>query len=281
MNSSEYIAPFNIEKGGLVSEFQTIRIGTRQCPPCYTYGPTLRPVHLLVFINSGKGLSVINNNRYELSAGDTILVPSESVAFLKADSDDPWEYYWIAFSGTRTDMVVAQLRAFSQDGYILHGLTISNYTRAINRGAALDSLGNANSNFFFSNSVLLEIFGLLALEVNINSKRNRNGLAYEIRQYIDLKYPTKLRLTDVAARFNIHPGYMTRLFREEFGITPKKYLQTLKLTKACQLLRETDHSILVISMSLGYDDQLAFSKAFHKVYGRSPSAYRSDAHPHG
>ena len=81
-------------------------------------------------------------------------------------------------------------------------------------------------------------------------------------------------LKDVARSFGIHPNYMTRTFHEKFGISPKKYLMDMKLKKACRLLTTTTLSIAVISSSLGFDDQLAFSRIFRKEYGNAPSEYR-------
>ena len=67
---------------------------------------------------------------------------------------------------------------------------------------------------------------------------------------------------------------MTRTFHEKFGISPKRYLMELKLKKACRLLTTTTLPIVMISGSLGFDDQLAFSRIFRKEYGESPSDYR-------
>lgn len=48
----------------------------------------------------------------------------------------------------------------------------------------------------------------------------------------------------------------------------------LKLKKAFRLLTTTELPISLISSSLGFDDQLAFSRLFKKEFSDSPSAYR-------
>ena len=48
----------------------------------------------------------------------------------------------------------------------------------------------------------------------------------------------------------------------------------LKLKKACRLLTTTTLPIAVIAGSLGFDDQLAFSRIFRKEFGEAPSVYR-------
>lgn len=50
----------------------------------------------------------------------------------------------------------------------------------------------------------------------------------------------------------------------------------LKLKKAGRLLDTTELPVAMISSSLGFEDQMDFSKTFRKKYGMSPSAYRQE-----
>lgn len=105
---------------------------------------------------------------------------------------------------------------------------------------------------------------------------DRFVLADEIRYYLEMKYSEKVRMTDIARSFGIHPNYMTRVFRDRFGVTPKHFLLTLKMDKACRLLKTTSLPVSMISDTLGFDDQLSFSKAFRRMYQVSPTGYREN-----
>ena len=59
-------------------------------------------------------------------------------------------------------------------------------------------------------------------------------------------------------------------------MSPQQFLLKFRITKACEMLSNTDLSINSISYSCGYANQLAFSKAFRKVTGNSPSSYRKE-----
>ncbi|WP_259317106.1 MULTISPECIES: helix-turn-helix transcriptional regulator [Megamonas] len=74
--------------------------------------------------------------------------------------------------------------------------------------------------------------------------------------------------------FIIIPYYLTRIFHEKFHLSPKQYIMQLKLKKARSLLITTELSISIIASSLGFDDQLAFSRTFKKEFSISPSMYR-------
>ncbi len=59
-------------------------------------------------------------------------------------------------------------------------------------------------------------------------------------------------------------------------MTPKQFLTKRKIDKACQLLSDTDLPVGMIAQTLGFDDQMAFSKVFKKHMELSPSAFRQE-----
>ena len=75
---------------------------------------------------------------------------------------------------------------------------------------------------------------------------------------------------------------MIRYFKASLGTTPTKYILEFKAMKARELLyNQPDLDIKDISMILGFDDQLYFSRMFKKVTGETPTEfrYRSNNYP--
>lgn len=68
--------------------------------------------------------------------------------------------------------------------------------------------------------------------------------------------------------------YCSTKFHEVVGISFKEYVIKRKLTKAALELRETDQRIIDIAVKYGFSSNEAFSRAFHKNYGYSPSKFR-------
>ena len=58
------------------------------------------------------------------------------------------------------------------------------------------------------------------------------------------------------------------------GSSYRRLLGAARLKRSFALLRETNLSIMDISLSLGYSDQANFTRAFVRWYGQSPSAVR-------
>ena len=66
------------------------------------------------------------------------------------------------------------------------------------------------------------------------------------------------------------------IFRRKMFISPQEYLMKIKMSKGRELLINTDLPIHVISQSIGYENQMTFSKMFKREYGLSPENYRKD-----
>ncbi|MBI9013735.1 MAG: PocR ligand-binding domain-containing protein [Clostridiales bacterium] len=92
--------------------------------------------------------------------------------------------------------------------------------------------------------------------------------------YIDEHFHEKIYLDDMAYRCNISPSYFSRIFKRELGLTYSSYINKMKVSKAKELLEETNLPIINISLDLGYDDCGYFIKIFKKNYGITPANYR-------
>ena len=63
-------------------------------------------------------------------------------------------------------------------------------------------------------------------------------------------------------------------FEKVIEKSPKEYLTGFRIRQACNLLEHSDLSITAIANSVGFENNLYFSKAFHKAKGMSPKNYR-------
>ena len=269
----EYIDTFKSLPDKKLADFEVINIGYEQCSKGYGYGPHIRPYNLIHFITKGEGRLDINGISFSLKSGDAFIIPAEQVSYYQADSYNPWEYYWIGFTGTGADNFFSELLNATDEHFTIRNIDTSLYAKEIAKCKYLDTVNAANH--YMAGSILFKICSLLAEDVLSSSIKNHKlTIPQQVKFYLDAKYTEKIALNELADLFHIHPNYLTRAFKAEYNITPKQYLLNLKLTKATQLLSTTDMPINAIASSLGYEDQLSFSKAFHERFGISPSRYR-------
>ena len=97
-----------------------------------------------------------------------------------------------------------------------------------------------------------------------------------------------------ASRFaqfvNISPSRLHQLFKDETGLPPAKYLHSLRLQQARQILETSYLSVKEVMAKIGVRDESHFVRDFKKVYGLTPARYRDqfmncllekDVQPHG
>ncbi len=87
----------------------------------------------------------------------------------------------------------------------------------------------------------------------------------------------KWTVADLAASRNVSVSLLDDRFREVLGVPPSRYLTGWRMHVAQDLLASTDLGVASIAHRVGYDSEEAFSRAFKRGHGVSPSAWRSDA----
>ena len=74
---------------------------------------------------------------------------------------------------------------------------------------------------------------------------------------------------------NVSSFYLSKLFKEEKGVTFINFITDKRLEEAQKLLKETNLSIKEITAKIGYNDQNYFSRIFKNKYGITPSEART------
>lgn len=90
------------------------------------------------------------------------------------------------------------------------------------------------------------------------------------------EFDRDLTLEDLAARVFLSPNYLSILFKKEMNIGMNKYLNNLRLEKACSLLRNTNMKVIDISKYIGFDNPSYFNRLFKNTYGLTPSTFREE-----
>lgn len=96
-----------------------------------------------------------------------------------------------------------------------------------------------------------------------------------IREFIDERFAEDLAVSDLAAIAETSRWHFSRAFRNEVGLSPKRYLLKRRVDEAAALLLRTDMSIGEIANVTGFSTQSHLGSAFRQMRGMSPHEYRS------
>jgi two-component system, response regulator YesN len=104
-------------------------------------------------------------------------------------------------------------------------------------------------------------------------------LIKKVRLYIERNYTnSELSLQSIAEEFKISLSYLSRLFKQEMGMSFIDYLIKVRISKAIKLMNDPQVKIYEIADEVGYSSQHYFCAAFKKLLGVSPSEYRQREH---
>ncbi|MCD6023340.1 MAG: AraC family transcriptional regulator [Fibrobacteria bacterium] len=93
-------------------------------------------------------------------------------------------------------------------------------------------------------------------------------------RHIMSNYGKEIEPSELAALAGMPLQRFTRRFKQEFQVTPARYLAAVRLNAACRLLTGSDKSILTVSQEAGFHDHSFFTKQFVKQKGMTPKEYR-------
>lgn len=101
--------------------------------------------------------------------------------------------------------------------------------------------------------------------------------AQRIMAYMDKHYMQDLSLEHLAGLMDLHPHYISRLFKKETGDNFVNYLNGLRIREAKRLLIQHQHlTVQAVGQRVGFESNHYFSKVFKKFTGVTPGAYREE-----
>ncbi len=227
------------------------------------------PYTALHYVISGSGWF----NGVELGAGTYFCCEKNCRSSYYPDPDKPWAYYWFNIDGTDHRSVL-----------LAHGIDPERPWGEFscqNEAAAILKLYETyflthSDNAEFRYTLAWTLFSLHKSEAKQPDDSGSHHRFETIRQYIDSNYFRVFSIEEVAKHFFVSRMYLRNQFTKFFHISPKQYLQKVRMGNAAKYLRETDYDISLIASSVGYGDLCCFSRAFKRYYGVSPNAFRKE-----
>ncbi|MBQ7898196.1 MAG: helix-turn-helix transcriptional regulator [Clostridia bacterium] len=121
-------------------------------------------------------------------------------------------------------------------------------------------------------AILYEIFAECYAENYVSNIRNskiQNSVEYIFANY----KKSGLSIKEIAEQSFMSEVYFRKIFKEEYGISPQKYIIKLRIQHAEGLISTGYYSLSEVAYLSGYNDYKYFSVEFKKAMGISPSQY--------
>lgn len=260
--------------------------GTENCTSGHSFGPAVRAHYLIHFVSSGKGKYLRADQTYELEAGDAFLIlPGEMTQYM-ADTEEPWNYSWVAFDGANAATLLAMC-GLSEENPIYHAPDASVAEKLLTQVEVFEQSFCENGqnllavmgNFYLMFSYMVkEQYGQLFPREDGNGAANdetqQDIYYHQAVEYLKTNFSYPVKVEQLASHIGISRAYLYKIFIAHCGMSIQQYLLRLRLIAAKEMLQKSQHSITEIAYSCGFPDLPSFCRQFKNSMKMTPLQYR-------
>lgn len=107
------------------------------------------------------------------------------------------------------------------------------------------------------------------------------GVLKEIEREITENYIDNLSLKSLGEKYYINSAYLGQIFKKQYGISFKDYLNNYRIDRAAELLIRSDEKIYLIASAVGFNNTDYFISKFVQLKGITPLQYRKHCYAYG
>ena len=109
-------------------------------------------------------------------------------------------------------------------------------------------------------------------------QRKQKVFSRHVSECVDYIYDhlhTRITVCVLAEHVQLSQAYLSRVFKQEMGMSISEYIQFKKLETAKRMLSYSDYSVAEIAAILAFPSHSYFTEVFHKSEGMTPLKYRA------
>lgn len=217
-----------------------------------------------LFVMEGTVHIKVDDRIYHLSKNDFVVLSPFSIISSEKMSDTACAFYSITYEGDIDILNMWGKEKQSLTGNVVFVYEVMKKMRTCYRpeqreNPALDIL-------FLTLAYELQSQGIGMVETGLPMQKMLDYIHDHVNSPIDV--------SDLCKEFNYSCDYISKLFRQCYGITVKRYINQVKMAAAKQLLTTSHLTIEQVGNSVGFDNVLLFYKYFRYHEKMTPSEYR-------
>lgn len=226
----------------------------------YSFPLHFHRAYELIIINEGELLVTIEQNEHLLTKGDIAFVFNNQMH----------EFKTLNYSNISIVIFSPELIGhffMNYNGYIPKNNVLKrNILPNLNE---LDSIYSQKSFLYYLCGKLEKNTKFVPVKYSTKTK-----ILQKILLFIDSNYRYECTLKAVAKELKYDYAYLSKLFVHLTNMTFTEYLNHYRISQACYLLKNNQHSISEIAFNCGYNNLRTFNRNFKKIAGNSPKRYR-------
>ena len=205
---------------------------------------------------------------YQLQKGQLVLFHPNEAQFYQYEKKNHPDVYWIHFVCTQNQQLDS-----------MHILSINKIQTCISYFEQIIQELQLKEPYHIEREKLLiqELLVFLAREQIMKNQSvvENDNIKNAIKEFHQ-NYASDISIKEYCKQQGLNYYHFIDTFSKYTGMPPKQYITHLRLVRAREMLHTTNLQINEISLIVGYDNSLYFSRIFSKYFECSPSDYRKE-----
>ena len=215
--------------------------------------------HELIFVLQGTVSVFIDDQSYELVAGQMLHISPGEAHGGSAISTTPVSFYWLHFDGALSaDIMPPQL------------IDAKDFGRAEILCKQLLHCANSPE---YPPDCADYYMRLLLFELHVQQPSS-TPLCASVEEWIRVNCDRPIQVSDISAHFGLNADYLARVFKTSHPEGLKRYLNTVRCQRIKQDLASSDLSLQELAQKYGFSEYKYFLKYFRFHEGMTPTQYR-------
>ena len=224
---------------------------------------TVRIYELSYYIEGG-GTIYIDEDSYFIRNGDVRFARPGTVT----NSIPSYKCYTILFDFGEDDVIYEnQILDKIPDYFHTSGECVHFFEEIIKSNRSTDPAEKLRGN-----ALLMQL--IVTLYSSVNYKKACSAVIERSKKYMEENYTEEITLKALGELTGYSHIHIMRLFRQEVGVTPHKWLTEIRINRAKALLAEGNATLEEIAEGCGFSSPSHFKILFKDVTGFTPGAYR-------
>lgn len=234
--------------------------------------------YLIKFTLSGGGLLDYQGQTHTIKPGQIFWIDCKEPQYYRTNPDaGNWRVLWVHFTGVSADLYYELFQTQNRRSPVLT-MPPDNHIQECLR--ELLSLYDTESGVLTTDLYAAALLTTMLTEIIRVTEQERHWMGIpesveRARDYLTEHYSDRITLDDLAQKFAVSKFHFQKQFKHFIGYTPNEFLLQLRLTRAKELLRQTDQSISQIACEVGIQNVSHFINLFKKQEGITPLGYRN------
>ena len=238
----------------------------------------------LMFVLKGTALVKASYDRFDMEAGDFVLINNGDVHYIRGSADNIIISIYLDLNMLKQDyehleylyFICESFNANSmQEAYLqeIRRIIVSIVTEAADRNRDTDKITAEVRKLI---DILIYKFDLVHYHNGRDISETQLERYHRIVMEVEQRYSEKLELEDIAQKEFIGRNYISQFWKNMTNMNFTEYLNSRRSEMAERMLLATDKSINEISLVCGFSDPKYIYKNFRKWYEKTPSEYKKE-----